>query len=145
MSEKKKKAEKVETKVVHTSGKRKRAVARATLWPGKGNIRINRMLLQAYGNEWARLRIGEPLVLAGELASQIDVDINVAGGGWASQAEASRLALAKALVAFSKSKDLKKTFIDYDRHLLVADTRYKEPRKFGTHSKARSKRQKSYR
>src|SRR3989344_1099376 len=52
---------------------------------------------------------------------------------------------AKAIVQLTNSKELKKKYLDYDRHLLVADTRYKEPRKFGTHSRARAKRQKSYR
>ena len=58
--------------------------------------------------------------------------------------EASRLAIARALVEATKSKELKKAFIDYDRNMLVADTRRKEPYKPGD-SKARSKRQKSYR
>ncbi|MEM4247804.1 MAG: 30S ribosomal protein S9, partial [Candidatus Nanoarchaeia archaeon] len=56
-----------------------------------------------------------------------------------------RLAIAKALVGFTGSKELRQKFLDYDRHLLVADTRRKEPRKWGTHSRARAKRQKSYR
>ena len=48
------------------------------------------------------------------------------------------------LVEFSKDAKLEKTYLDYDRHLLVQDVRYKEVNKPGR-SKARSKRQKSYR
>ena len=73
-----------------------------------------------------------------------DIAVEVKGGGTESRMEASRLAVAKALVRFTKSAELKKAFIDYDRSLLVADVRRKEPYKPGD-SKARSKRQKSYR
>ena len=60
------------------------------------------------------------------------------------QIEAARLALAKALVEFSSSKKLEEAFLEYDRHLLVADVRRKEACKPGD-SKARAKRQTSYR
>src|SRR3989344_8972633 len=95
--------------------------------------------------EVSRRRLREPLILSGEVASQVDIDVNARGGGRSGQIEASRLAIAKALVAYTNSEELRKTFLDYDRHLLVADTRFKEARKFGTHSRARAKRQKSYR
>ncbi|MBI4095537.1 MAG: 30S ribosomal protein S9 [DPANN group archaeon] len=130
--------------IVHASGKRKRAVARATVRPGKGIVRINHKLIGMVEPGLARLRLQEPLIIAGELASQVDIDVNVFGGGWSGQVEAARLAIGKALAQYA-GEDLKKTFLDYDRHLLVADTRYKEPRKFGRHSRARAKRQKSYR
>ncbi len=131
-------------KVIHISGKRKRAIARATLKEGKGIIRINHRSLDVYEPRLARLRIQEPLLMAGNLANKIDINVNVKGGGWQSQSEASRLAIAKALVEFSGSKQLKNDFLDYDRNLLVADVRRKEQRKPNT-SKARKKRQKSYR
>ncbi|PIX44016.1 30S ribosomal protein S9 [archaeon CG_4_10_14_0_2_um_filter_Archaea_38_6] len=124
------------------SGKRKTSIASAVLKKGKGVIRINSMNLKVYGNEISRLKIMEPLQLAGELAEKIDVNIKVRGGGWQSQAEAARLALAKVLVEFSKKDALKKTFLDYDRHLLVADIRRKEPKK-PYRSAARARRQKS--
>ena len=133
------------TKIVHVSGKRKEAVARATARPGNGIIKINSIPLDLYEPEFARLRLREPLLIAGPMAADVNIDINVVGGGWSSQAEAARLAIAKALVAFTGSESLKKTFIDYDRFLMVADTRRKEPKKAGTHSRARAKRQKSYR
>ncbi len=130
--------------IIHAAGKRKRAVARATLRPGHGTVRINSRNLSIIEPELFRLRLQEPLLLAGELAGQVDISVNVSGGGRSGQVEASRLAIAKVLAEYGGS-ELKKTFLDYDRHLLVADTRFKEARKFGTHSRARAKRQKSYR
>ena len=73
-----------------------------------------------------------------------DATITAIGGGKESQIQAARLALAKALVATSGSKELREAYIQYDRHILVADVRRKETRKPGD-SKARAKRQKSYR
>lgn len=133
------------TKIVHVSGKRKQAIARATARPGTGVVKINKKYLELYEPEFARLRIKEPLILAGPLAEKVDITVKVISGGWSSQAEASRLAIARALVGYTGSKELKKIFLDYDRHLLVADTRRKEPRKPLCHSRARAKRQKSYR
>ena len=132
-------------KIVHISGKRKRAIARATLKIGKGNVRVNNQMLESFEPKFARMKIMEPLILAGDLAKKVDIDINVAGGGIISQAEASRLAIARALVEYSKSNILKDNFLKYDRHLLVADTRRKEAAKPNRHGQARAKRQKSYR
>lgn len=129
-------------KVIHTSGKRKRAVARATLKLGKGKIKVNKVLLDNFTPKLARLKLREPLLLAGDIANNVDININVFGGGIMGQAEASRLAIARALVKYDKK--LEETFLKYDRHLLVADVRYKETYKPGD-SKARKKRQKSYR
>jgi len=130
-------------KIVISTGKRKRAVARAVLKPGKGIIKINNQPINVYQPEMSRLKLKEPLILAGDVAKEINVNINVFGGGLSSQAEAARLALAKSLVKYSKK--LEKVFSEYDRHLLVADVRRKETRKPNTHGKARAKRQKSYR
>ena len=130
------------TKVIQTSGKRKFATARATLTPGKGNITINSKSLNAYTPELAKQRIMEPLLLAEGVASQIDIHVVVSGGGIQGQAEAVRLSIGRALVEFDKK--LKRVFLDYDKHLLVADIRRKETRK-PNDSKARSARQTSYR
>jgi len=127
-------------KIITTSGKRKQAIARANLREGKGRIRINSQLLSAYGNELTRIRIMEPLILAGDFAKGFDIGIKVHGGGWQSQAEACRLAIAKGLVEASRGKQLKQTFLDYDRNLLVADVRRNEPHK-PNDSKPRKKRQ----
>ncbi len=132
-------------KIIHMSGKRKRAIARATLKIGKGNIKINNQMLESFEPKFARMKIMEPLILAGDLAKKIDINANVAGGGIISQAEAVRLAIARTLVEYSKSSSLKDSFLKYDRHLLVADTRRKEASKPNSHGQARAKRQKSYR
>lgn len=131
-------------KFVHTSGKRKRAIARATLKEGKGIIRINSYRLDTVRPELARMRIMEPLILAEDVANKVNINVNVIGGGWQAQAEASRLAIARALVQFSGSNELKQTFLEYDRNLLVNDTRRTEPSK-PNDSKPRAARQKSYR
>lgn len=129
-------------KNIHTQGKRKKAIARATLRTGKGIIKVNGLLLEQYGDELVRMRISEPVVLAGETMNTVNVDVTVAGGGVHGQADASRLAIARALVEHDPK--LKGVFYDYDRLLLVADVRRKEVRK-PNDSKARAARQKSYR
>lgn len=129
-------------KAIQTSGKRKFSIARAVLRPGKGKITINDKLINSYTPELARQSIMEPLILAEGISNNVDIDVVVSGGGIQGQAEAVRLAIAKALVEFDKK--LKRVFLDYDRHLLVADIRRKESRK-PNDSKARSARQTSYR
>ena len=129
-------------KVVHKSGKRKTAIARATMKPGKGNVIINYNSLETYSPEMAKMKIMEPLLISGGINKKFDISVKVHGGGWQSQAEAARLAIARCLVEVNKA--LKNKFLDYDRHLLVADTRRKEVCK-PNDSKARAKRQKSYR
>jgi small subunit ribosomal protein S9 len=129
-------------KVINTQGKRKSAIARASLKTGKGKVTFNGQVLGALNNDILKLRVAEPLVLAGDLAQSIDLDLNVVGGGISGQADAARLAIARALVQYDNK--LRATFEDYDRLLLVADVRRKETRK-PNDSKARAKRQKSYR
>lgn len=132
-------------KIVHVSGKRKTAIARATVKEGKGVTKINNQLLDNYSPEIGKMMIKEPLIIASDVASKVDILVNVKGGGWHSQSEATRLAIARALVEFTNSKTLKKQFLDYDRHLIIADIRQRETRKPNTSKGARSKRQKSYR
>ena len=132
-------------KIVHVSGKRKTAIARATLREGNGNIRINDAPIDIYEPKLYRLRIREPLILAKDITEKVDIDVNSQGGGISSQADAIRLAIAKALYEYSKSERLKDQFLKYDRSLLVADVRRKECAKPNRHGQARAKRQKSYR
>ena len=129
-------------KAIHNSGKRKTAIAKATMKSGKGNVRINSILLKDYTPINAKMKILEPLLLAGEVVKKFDISVKVSGGGWSSQAEAVRLAIGRCLVDTNKS--LKEKFLKYDRNLLIADTRRKEVCK-PNDSKARAKRQKSYR
>jgi small subunit ribosomal protein S9 len=132
------------SKIFNVSGRRKKAVARATIKAGKGKVFINHIPLDIISPEINQLRLKEPLILAGSISNQVDIHVNVHGGGVAGQAEASRLVIAKSLVAYTKDEKLKKRFVEYDRHLLVADVRRKETCK-PNDSKARAKRQKSYR
>ena len=132
------------TKIVHVSSRRKRAIARATLREGNGFVRINHQLLDTYSPKMARLMVLEPLEIAGDAAKKVNVDINVFGGGWHAQAEAARGCVAKALVEFTKNKQLRQDFLQYDRHLLIDDARVNEVSK-PNDSKPRSARQKSYR
>ncbi|TAL53045.1 MAG: 30S ribosomal protein S9 [Nanoarchaeota archaeon] len=127
------------------TGKRKKSIARAVVREGSGVIRVNRSLLEALTPKAFRLRMQEPVILAGESAQKVDIDVKVEGGGVSGQTDAVRLAIAKAIVGFSKDKKLEKMFLDYDRHMLVADVRQREARKPNTHGNARGKTQKSYR
>lgn len=127
------------------SGKRKSAVARAVIKEGSGKINVNKKNYKTLGL-FSRLKMEEPIRIAENVLGKInfDVEISVRGGGEKGQIEAARLALAKAISQFANSNELTKAFLAYDRHLLVADVRRKEPRKPGD-SKARAKRQTSYR
>ena len=131
-------------KIIHTSGKRKTAIARATFKSGKGRIRLNQKPVEFYQPELARLKIEEPLVLVCKQKNRVDINIDVKGGGVMGQAEAARTAIARGLVEWFNDDELKKLFQNYDRALLVNDTRRKEP-KHPMGKGARKKRQKSYR
>ncbi|MEA3514222.1 MAG: 30S ribosomal protein S9 [Nanoarchaeota archaeon] len=129
-------------KIIHTSGKRKTSIARATLKPGKGIVRVNGKLLETYSPVMLRMKIMEPLLLAESVAQKVDLKVTVEGGGINGQTEAIRLAIGRALVEFDNK--LENVLLKYDRQLLVADIRRKEVYK-PNDSKARAKRQKSYR
>jgi small subunit ribosomal protein S9 len=127
-----------------TTGKRKTAKARVTVEEGKGRVRINNVPVQYHEPLMAREMIMEPILIAGDVASKVDINIDVAGGGSLGQAEAARMGLAQGLVKYTKSKRLKSTFIEHDRTMLSGDARRKEPKKFGGPG-ARRRKQKSYR
>ena len=127
------------------SGKRKRAVAKATIKQGKGIVCINKRPIAFY-SFMQQLELKEPLVIAKEVLGEpeFNIEVNVKGGGMNARIEASRLAIARAIVKFTKSDKLKQAYLAYDRNMLVADTRRKEPYK-PYDSKARAHRQTSYR
>ena len=131
-------------KVILSCGKRKRGFARATVRSGKGRVRVNNKPVEFYQPELARLKIQEPLELAGKQTNRIDINIDVNGGGVMGQAEATRTAIARGIIEWFNDKELQKLFQSYDRALLVNDTRRKEP-KHPMGRGARKKRQKSYR
>ena len=64
-------------KVIHTSGKRKRSIARAKLMEGKGVVRVNSFLLDNLQPDLYRLRIQEPLILAGDTSNKVDISIRI--------------------------------------------------------------------
>lgn len=134
-----------EEKPLTISAKRKRAIAKATIKLGSGKIWINKIPYENL-DFFKNLMIKEPIEIATKVLGgfEFDIQVNIKGGGSESQITASRLAVARALVKFTGSEDLKKAFIKYDKNLLVADTRRKEAYKPGD-SKARKKRQKSFR
>ena len=132
------------TKMIITSGKRKTAIARAVIRPGKGRIRINKVPLEIWEPKIARDKIMEPLMLAGDASKQVDIDVKVQGGGFMGQAEAARMAIARGLLKWTKSSHLRTLFITYDRTMLAGDPRRKEMKKFGGPG-ARAREQKSYR
>ena len=131
-------------KLVNTSGKRKTAIAKATIQKGIGRIRINKTPVEIYEPEIARWRIIEPLKMAESYADKVDIDVSVRGGGFMSQANAIRTAIARGLVEFTGDVSLRLTYLSYDRSLLVNDSRIKELKK-PLGRGARKKRQKSYR
>ncbi len=130
-------------KKIHVSGTRKQATARATLSEGRGTLRINSQHITTFSTPIARAKLLEPIIIAGDLANSLCIELNIRGGGTNSQAEAGRVAIARALVAYNKK--LEKQFLEYDRQLIVPDVRVKETRKPNRHGKARAKTQKSYR
>ena len=132
-------------KVIVSSGKRKTAIARATIKEGKGRIRINGVPLEVLPNELSRIKIGEIFIIAGEeVRESIDIKVNVRGGGFMGQAEAIRTAIARGLIEYYEDLAMKEKFTVYDKTIVSGDPRRTEPKHFGGRS-SRSRFQKSYR
>ncbi|MEK6954290.1 MAG: 30S ribosomal protein S9 [Candidatus Micrarchaeota archaeon] len=129
-------------KAIVTRGKRKEAIARATIVEGSGKIYINGKMLSSYDSPFLNEVVGEPLNFVTD--HNFDIRINVRGGGFSGQAQAARTAIARALVKFTKDDKLKAAYVAYDRSLLVEDPRRVEPKKFKG-PKARARFTKSYR
>ncbi len=139
------KASKGQAKIVIATGKRKTSIARAIIKPGKGRIWINGVPLEIWPIELAKLKMFEPLVLVGDLWQQVDIKVNVKGGGYMSQADAVRMAIARGLLRYAdNNEELKRILNDYDRFMLSGDPRRTEPEKYMRYS-ARRRWQKSYR
>ena len=84
-------------KVVNALGRRKSAVARVYVVPGKGNITINgRDLNDYFTMDTLRYIVNQPFEVTGT-AAQFDVKANLDGGGIKGQAEALRLGISRAL------------------------------------------------
>lgn len=131
-------------RIVFVSGKRKTAIARAVVEPGQGIVRINKIPVEIYQPEIARMKLMEPLQLSGDVWKNVNIDVSVSGGGFMGQADAARMAIARGLIKWSKSSGIKQIFEEYDRTMVAGDPRRKEPKKFGGPG-ARRRVQKSYR
>jgi small subunit ribosomal protein S9 len=129
-------------KRIITTGKRKNAIATATIREGTGKIKINSQPLELWANEFMRMRVKEVMLLAGDVAGKANINVEVRSGGTTGQTEAVRMAIARALVNFSKDKKLKESYIQYDRNMLVYDPRRNEPHHAGGASRRGSRRHK---
>jgi small subunit ribosomal protein S9 len=109
------------------TGRRKTSVARVFLLPGQGQITINKRTFEDYfPREALRLMVAQPLELTGTSA-QLDVRVNVGGGGLSGQAGAVRHGIARALLEFDENlrPQLKRA------GFLTRDPRMKERKKYG--------------
>ena len=117
---------------INKSGRRKTSVARVYLTKGKGEIIVNGRDYKAYFQTGTLQYCVEQSLNKANVRNEYDVKVNVAGGGTTGQAQAIRLAIAKALV--ETNNDLRATF--KPEKLLTRDNRMVERKKFGR-SKAR--------
>ena len=130
--------------VTNTSGKKKTAIARATVRDGSGRVRINSRPVELVEPEPARLKMLEPFRLAEGRRDGVDIDVRIEGGGVIGQADAARTAIARGLVEHSNDAELRDAYMEFDRSLLVNDVRQSESKKWGGPG-ARARYQKSYR
>ena len=145
-------APKKESQLVQTFGRKKNAIAVASVRAGKGLIRVNGCPLSVLEPTILRQKVYEPILLLGtKRFAKLDIRIKVRGGGYTSQIYAIRQAIARGVVAFNQKyvdeqskRQIKEILLQYDRSLLVADSRRCETKKAGG-AGARAKRQKSYR
>ncbi len=118
------------------TGRRKSAVARVYLRPGKGTITVNdRPVDEFFSRETGRMIVRQPLVLTNTLTS-FDISVNVDGGGESGQAGAVRHGITRALIEHDAGLKgmLKKA------GLVTRDAREVERKKVGLH-KARRRHQ----
>ena len=130
--------------IVLATGKRKAAIARATVRKGQGLLRYNGVPLELVEPEMVRQKIQEPLFMVGDRVRAVNITVQTRGGGVIGQASAARTAVARGLIAWLKDDALRASFKHYDRTLLVNDPRRKLPKRPGGRG-ARARRQKSYR
>lgn len=132
--------------------RKKTATACAFAKQGRGLIKVNGQPIENIEPECLRLKAFEPVLILGQdKFANLDIRIRVKGGGMTAQIYAIRSAIAKSIVAYyakyvdeSSKNELRATLMAYDRNLLVADPRRREPKKYGGRG-ARARFQKSYR
>ncbi|MFT5618309.1 MAG: small subunit ribosomal protein S9 [Arenicella sp.] len=113
--------------VINTLGRRKTSVARIYVKDGEGKITVNTKDLNAYfPTEVLQTIVQQPLV-ASENTGKYDITVNVRGGGTTGQAEATRLAISRALVEI----DAEIRPILKPQGFLTRDPRMVERKKFG--------------
>lgn len=113
--------------VIHKIGRRKTAVARVYVSEGSGNITVNKREFETYfTTPTLQYKVKQPLSLTNN-ADSYDVKINVYGGGITGQAEAVRMAIARAMCEV----DLENRSILKPEGLLTRDPRMVERKKFG--------------
>tara|TARA_B100000959_G_C14433487_1_gene399615 strand:- start:29 stop:427 length:399 start_codon:yes stop_codon:yes gene_type:complete len=118
----------------YATGRRKEATARVWLMPGNGTITINKRPIDEYfGRETSKMILKQPLDLVEELAN-VDILVNVAGGGLSGQAGAIRHGIARALTV--KDSEYRGTL--KKAGFLTRDSRKVERKKYGQ-PKARKK------
>jgi small subunit ribosomal protein S9 len=113
--------------MINAVGRRKSAVARVYLKKGDGNIVVNgKNYLDYFPQPQVQDKVKEPFAAA-EVENIYDLHVNVQGGGFKGQAEAVRMAIARALVKLNADfrKPLK------DKKLLTRDARIVERKKYG--------------
>ena len=117
------------------TGRRKSAVARVFLRPGKGKIMVNgRSIEEFFSRETGRMIVRQPLELSNHLAT-FDILVNVQGGGESGQAGAVRHGITRALISYDAALKpaLKKA------GLVTRDAREVERKKVGLHKARRRK------
>ena len=113
--------------VIHKIGRRKTAVARIYLVPGKGSITVNKKDVNDYfPSATLQYKVNQPFALT-DNEGNFDVKVNVFGGGITGQAEAIRLALSRAMCEL----DEENRGILKPEGLLTRDPRMVERKKFG--------------
>ncbi|CAM6005785.1 unnamed protein product [Sphagnum balticum] len=138
--------------LVQTFGRKKNAVAVASVRSGKGVLRVNGSPVELLEPAALRVKVLEPVLLLGLKRFQnLDIRVRVRGGGYVAQIYAIRQAISKGVVAYhqkfvneTEKREIKELLLQYDRTLLVADPRRCEPKKYGGPG-ARARYQKSYR
>ena len=138
--------------MVQVFGRKRNAVAVAHCKPGKGLIKVNGVPIEFVQPQTIRVKVLEPILLLGAPRfANVDIRVRVTGGGYTSQIYAIRQAVSKSLIAYTQKfvdeaskQEIKDILRSYDRSLLAADPRRREPKKFGGPS-ARARFQKSYR
>lgn len=117
------------------TGRRKNAVARVFIKPGKGTIVVNEKPLDEYfSRETGRMIVRQPLELVGSV-DKFDIMVNVFGGGESGQAGAVRHGITRALIDFDVNlkPQLSKA------GLVTRDAREVERKKVGFHKARRRK------